>query len=565
VGDRPRITRRKSRRRRLLTRAAPIGGVAVIALAVGIVVGLDSQTSNRPLVTHFMADWERGQYGHMYPLLDASSQAQMSLSQMTSEYQAAATTATLTKLVAVKVGRQHGDEIDVRVRVHTKLFGTLHEIVRVPITGSGSDARIHFTSALLFPGLQPGEQLSRRMTLPARGTLFASDGTPLAQGPDRSSPIPTVANEIVGTLGPIPSVDAQMYAADGYPAGSKVGLDGLEHIFQTKLAGKPGGKLLAGARVLASAKSKPGQSVKTTINPTLEQDAINALAGRYAGIVAMDPRSGALEALAGVAFSAVQPPGSTMKIITASAALSAGIVKLSTIFPIAGSATIDGYQLNNAGGEECGGTLLNAFAVSCNSVFAPLGAKLGGTRLVAMAQKFGFNQQPSIPGATESTLPPADKIGDELAVGSSAIGQGMVQASALEMTDVAATIAMGGRRPVPTLLEHAPSHFVHVISAHVAHQVQQMMVAVVEFGTGTSAQIPGVTIAGKTGTAELIDTSNPNNPNASSPTNTDSWFVGYGPVGSPRIVVGALFPNAGAGAQTAAPAVRDVLASVLEH
>jgi penicillin-binding protein A len=559
------MTRRRSRRRRLLTRTAPVGGAAVIALAVGIVVGLASQTSNRPLVTHFMAGWEHAQYSRMYALLDPSSQAQLSLSQMTSEYQAAATTATVTKLVAIRVGKQHGDDIDVRVRVHTKLFGTLHEIVRVPITGNGSDARIHFTSALLFPGLRPGEQLSRKMTLPDRGTLYASDGTPLAQGPDRSSPIPAVANEIVGTLGPIPAADVQVYAADGYPAGSKVGLDGLEHIFQTKLAGKPGGKLLAGDRVLATAKSKPGQSVKTTINPKLEQDAINALAGRYAGIVAMDPRSGALAALAGVAFSAVQPPGSTMKIITASAALSAGIVKLSTIFPVAGSATIDGYQLNNAGGEQCGGTLLNAFAVSCNSVFAPLGAKLGGERLVSMADKFGFNQPPSIPGATESTIPSAGTIGDDLAVGSSAIGQGMVQASALEMTDVAATIAMGGRRPIPTLLDHAPTHFVRAVGSHVAHQVQQMMVAVVEFGTGTPAQIPGVTIAGKTGTAELLDTSDPNNPNASSPTNTDSWFVGYGPVGSPRVVVGALFPNAGAGAQTAAPAVRDVLASVLEH
>jgi cell division protein FtsI/penicillin-binding protein 2 len=88
---------------------------------------------------------------------------------------------------------------------------------------------------------------------------------------------------------------------------------------------------------------------------------------------------------------------------------------------------------------------------------------------------------------------------------------------------------------------------------------------VVQFGTGTAAQIPGVQVAGKTGTAELVNTAkhgsnnNPNNPNANSPKNTDAWFVGYAPVGAPRIVAGALFPNQGAGGATAAPAVQPLL------
>jgi cell division protein FtsI/penicillin-binding protein 2 len=288
------------------------------------------------------------------------------------------------------------------------------------------------------------------------------------------------------------------------------------------------------------------------------------MAGRYAGIAAMDPRTGALLALAGVAFSALQPPGSTMKIITVTGALEAGIVKLSDTFPIATSATIEGFTLQNARGEACGGTLLNAFAVSCNSVFAPLGVKLGAQRLVDIAERFGFNQPSSIPGAAESQIPSASTIGDALAVGSSAIGQGMVQSTALEMTDVGATIAMAGRRPIPTLLAHQPPKFVRVTSAHVAHLVQLMMIAVVEFGTGTAAQITGVKVAGKTGTAELKNTSNPNDPNASSPQNTDAWFVGYAPVGHPRIVVGALFPGQGAGGATAAPAVHDVLVAALQ-
>ena len=121
----------------------------------------------------------------------------------------------------------------------------------------------------------------------------------------------------------------------------------------------------------------------------------------------MNPRTGAVQALAGIAFSAPQPPGSTMKIITASAALQAGLVTLGTTFPYATSATIDGYTMQNAGGEDCGGTLLNAFAVSCNSVFAPLGSGSAAHRLVAMAERFGFNQPSSILGAAQSTIPVA--------------------------------------------------------------------------------------------------------------------------------------------------------------
>ena len=229
----------------------------------------------------------------------------------------------------------------------------------------------------------------------------------------------------------------------------------------------------------------------TTISPTIERAALTAMAGRYAGIAAMDPRTGGLLALAGVAFSALQPPGSTMKIITATGALEAGIVKLTDTFPIQDSANVGGFILHNAGGEFCGGTFLNAFAVSCNSVFAPLGAKLGAKKLVNIAERFGFNQSPSIPGAATSEIPSAATIGGDTDVGSSAIGQGKVLSTALEMADVGATIAMSGRRPIPTLLAHARPHFVHVTSRHVARLVQRMMMAVVEYGTGTAAQIPG--------------------------------------------------------------------------
>ncbi len=536
----------------------PLLAIALAAFAVGVVVATGPGRAERHLVSEYVTAWTHHDYPRMYALLNHVSRRRISESGFAAAYRAAAAIATLTSVTWNHIGARVGDVIPVRMQAHTRLFGILPETLDVPLVGSGSGASIRFSGMLLFPGLHRGERLTRRTVLPPRGTLLASDGTPLAQGPDRSSPIPDVASQIVGVLGPIPAGDAAQYAAEGYPRTAKVGLDGLEYIFQDQLAGTPGGTLLAGPRVLSRTEPIAGRTVTTTINPTIERAAIAAQAGRFAGIAAMDPRTGAVLALSGVAFSAVQPPGSTMKIITSTAALQAGIVKLSDSFPIQTSATIEGFTLNNAGGEACGGTFLNAFAVSCNSVFAPLGAKLGGQRLVATAERFGFNQPASIPGAAESTIPSAASIGDALAVGSSAIGQGKVQASALEMSDVAATIAMGGRRPIPTVLADQRPQFVRVTGPHVAHLVQEMMVAVVQFGTGTSAQIPGVTVAGKTGTAELGDTATSNDPK-----NTDAWFVGYAPVGRPEIVVGALFPEQGAGGATAAPAVHDVLLAAL--
>jgi len=273
----------------------------------------------------------------------------------------------------------------------------------------------------------------------------------------------------------------------------------------------------------------------------------------------MDPRTGALLALAGIAFSDVQPPGSTMKIITSTAALQAHLVTLNTVFPYATSADVGGYILHNASNEDCGGTLLNSFAVSCNSVFAPLGVEVGAQRLVSMAERFGFNSIPTIPGELESTIPSASAIGGATSVGSSAIGQGEVQASTLEMADAGATIAMAGRRVIPTLLYGAKTKFVHVTTRTVAHEVQQMMIAVVQYGTGTSAAIPGVVVAGKTGTAELSNTGTASNDTK----DTDAWFVGYAPAGKPRVVACALFPAAGYGGSTAAPVVRQVLETAL--
>ncbi len=542
----------------------PLAVIAAAAVAVVLVLNAGPGRAERQLVSSYVRAWAAGEYPQMYSLLSPASRQAISETRFAAAYHHDETIATVVSLTAVRVGSRRAGVIPVRMRVITRLFGTLDETLEVPLTGSGSSATVDYVPSLLFPGLSGRERLTRHMSLPPRATLFAADGTPLAQGPDRTSPIPLLAVQIAGVLGPIPSKDAATYAGDGYPAGAKVGQDGLERVFQTQLAGKPGGVLLAGRRALARTLPTPGHDVTTTIVPAIEHAAINALGGRFGGIEAMNPRTGALLALAGIAYSDAQPPGSTMKIITATAALDAGIVKLGTVFPYSTQAVLDGYTLHNASGEDCGGTLLNAFAVSCNSVFAPLGAKLGGKRLLAMADRFGFNQTPTIPGAAESSIPPAS-LSSDLEVGSSAIGQGRVLATPLEMTDAAATIAMGGRRPLPALQADLSPRFAHVTSGHVAHEMQQMMIAVVQSGTGTAAAIPGVTVAGKTGTAELASTTTSNGQSVANANElTDAWFVGYAPVGAPRIVAGALFPNQGAGGGTAAPAVREVLIAGLQ-
>jgi cell division protein FtsI/penicillin-binding protein 2 len=530
--------------------------VAAAAFALGIYESGAAARADRALVARYMLAWGHGDFATMYSLLDAPSRRRLTETEFASAYAAAAMTATLERIRTGSPTGPNGNVIDVSAVADTGMFGRLRGTVAVPLAAGPS---VQFSPMLLFPGLRAGERLHRVTRLGARGAILADNGAALAEGPDRTSPIPLVASAIVGSLGPIPRSEVTYYEALGYPPNARVGLDGLEQIFENQLAGRIGGTLLAGRRVLASVAARQGVTVKTTIDPAIETAALNALGNSYSGMTVMNPRTGALLALAGLAFSDVQPPGSTMKIITASAALQAHLVTLGTVFPYQTSADVDGYILHNANNEDCGGTLLNAFAVSCNSVFAPLGARVGAQRLVSMAERFGFNSVPAFAGELESTIPSAPAIGSSLAVASSAIGQGQVLASTLEMADVGAAIAMRGRRPIPTLVFGAKPRFRTATSRRVAAEVQQMMLAVVAYGTGTSAAIPGVQVAGKTGTAELANTSNSSNATKE----TDAWFIGFAPAGHPRVVACALFPGAGFGGMTAAPAVREALIAAL--
>jgi cell division protein FtsI/penicillin-binding protein 2 len=253
--------------------------------------------------------------------------------------------------------------------------------------------------------------------------------------------------------------------------------------------------------------------------------------------------------------------------VTTVAGLEDRKVKPSSKFPVETKAVIEGVDLENANGESCGGTFVNSFAHSCNSVFAPLGVKVGAERLVETAERFGFNRPPGVPGAAVSTIPAADEIGGDLAVGSSAIGQGKVLATPLQMASIAQTIAAEGVRTPPTIVAGAPPPKpIRVTTARVARQIEKMMVAVVRYGTGTAASLDGAKVAGKTGTAELRSTQGdaPSETNEPPGSDTDAWFAAYAPIKRPKLAVGVLFVKAGAGGETAAPAARIVLQAGLK-
>jgi peptidoglycan glycosyltransferase len=569
-----------------MRRAAPVVALAAIAFLVGAIVGSGNHGSaQQKLAEQFAKAWTRGDYATMYEDVDSTAQQRIPASRFAAAYREAARTATESSLRVTGPARRDQGELVVPMRVGTRLWGTLQEELRMKLASTPGGPRVIWSHALVFPGLRRGESLSRNMTLPPRAALLARNGSVLAEGEAteagvRNSPLGAASAGVVGEVGPIPGSRLAELEAEGVPAQAIVGTSGLELALDDRLRGRPGGELLAGERVLASTLPKASPAIHTTISPGLQRVAAEALGGQLGGVVALDPANGEILAVAGIGIDDLQPPGSTFKMVTLTAALEAKAASERSVFPYATSATLDGVKLENANGESCGGSLALAFAVSCNSVFAPLGVKVGAARLVETAEGFGFNHPPGVEGAVESTLPRASEIQGELDIGSTAIGQGEVQASALEMVTVASTIADGGRRPSPTFEARHRSR-PRVMSAATARTVRRLMIGVVREGTGTSAAIPGVVVAGKTGTAELgapscssssehgsegkegaEDESKRNEESCAGskdPQNTDAWFAAFAPAVHPRIAVGVLLVKDGAGGETAAPVARQVL------
>jgi cell division protein FtsI/penicillin-binding protein 2 len=523
----------------------------------------------------FVSAWARNDYSAMRAEIAPADQRRTPLRRFIAAYRTTATTATITSLRPGKAQAPKDGVVSVPMTVITRAFGAVQATLVLPIAGEGDDARINWAKRLTFPGVARGEVLERRTQLPRRADILARDGTPLAQGPDRTSALGSVADAIVGVLGPMPVERLAELRARGFPDDARVGITGLERVFDDRLAGRPGGVLLAGRHTLAATLPRPAPAVRTSIDPDVQRAAVEAKGDYVGGVAAVRPRTGEILALSGVAFSGLQPPGSTFKIITLTGVLQAHVAGPKSTFPVQTSTTIEGREIENANGESCGGSLLASFAHSCNSVFAPLGERLGAERLVKTAEAFGFNTDLGIPGAATSTIPDASEIGDGLAVASSAIGQGRVQATALQMAWVAATIAGHGRRPQLTLERSSRTRRTQTIDPATARQVGGFMEAVVNEGTGTAARIAGVRVAGKTGTAELRSTKQPDcipSPEVpecppvlpNDPTDTDAWFSAFAPAGKPRIAVGVLLVEAGAGGDTAAPVAKRVLVAGLK-
>jgi penicillin-binding protein A len=551
-------------------RLSPLLIAALCAFVAGAAVGQAGDDPRRSAAQNFADAWARGDYAAMHALLTPEDRRKIPLERFAAAYRQAAKAATLSRVSVGRAGEPRGDVVTVPVDMRTRIFGTLPGQLTLPVVEDEQGAGVDWSRNLVHPGLRPGEKLNRSTRMPPRAAIQARDGTPLAEGEARLSELGALASEIAGRVGPAPPERAAELERRGVPPDMPVGLTGLEREFDEELSGTPGGDLRAGSRVIASVEPRRGSAVRTTIDPEVQRAAVEALAGRFGGIAVIRPRDGEVLGLAGIAYSAPQPPGSVFKIVTLAGALEDGVAKKSSKYPVQTSAVLEGVELQNAHGESCGGSLRDAFAHSCNSVFAPMGAELGARKLVRAAEKFGFNADPGLAGAMRSTIPAAGEIGDDLAVGSTAIGQGKVLATPLEFATIAGAIGERGMRVQPTLRKGGQPRRTRATSEAVAGTIGRYMRQVVTSGTGVGASIKGVRVAGKTGTAELRDTTNddpdPTDPNAPAPddtTDTNAWFAAYAPMKQPRVAVAVMLVGQGAGGETAAPAAKQVIEAAL--
>ena len=568
------------RRRRLITRTLPLAMIAFVAFVVGAVQGAPG-SPEKDAAQRYAQAWEKGDFGAMYRELNQASKASTSIDDFVLAYHEAEGVATLRSLEADSPGDASDVDgvavVPVAVDARTVAFGTVEADLDLPYDEGG----ISWSPNLVFPGLRADEHLENQIELAPRAPILAADGTALAEGPAdaREHPLGSSSIDVTGEIGTAEEEDLPALARHGYSADTPVGVSGLEQAFNARLAGKPGGSLLAvsdttgSARTIATGEPRPGAPVKTTIDTGLQEAAVSALAGQSGGVAVLDARNGDVRALAGQAFSAPQPPGSTFKMITTTAALNNDLVSLDDEFEITNGVNVGGRFIENANGEYCGGTLREAFAESCNADFAPLGPEIGNDELVGTAERFGFNSRPTLYAPRiaravdlpESSIP--EEVGDELDLGVSAIGQGEVLATPLQMASVAQTIGNKGVREPTSIVANKKirpdAEPVRVMSKKVAGEMTELMIGVVTSGTGFAGAIPEAQVAGKTGTAELGP--EPGQENAEHPVQIkDAWFAAFAPADGAKLAVGVLLIDAGAaGGEVAAPIASQVLSAGL--
>lgn len=405
-----------------------------------------------------------------------------------------------------------------------------------------------------------------------RGSIVASDGTPLAvsRGARRVYPQGSLLAQTVGYASP------------------RFGTSGLEDAFDEILTAHAGANdpLTQLREIVGGSQAEPhGAEIVTTLDLAVQRTLVADLSRypRAAGI-ALDPRTGAILALASVpsydpnrldalwptlindpasplldrSIGGLYPPGSTFKIITASDALDAGVVTPQSRFTDRGGLRVGNFTIHNDEDEVTGTTdLAGAFALSSNVDFAQIALRIGGDRWYDYAERWGLGKTVDfdLPVAHDR-IPAKSEIYDGI-LAQLGFGQASLLVTPLRMALVGATIAHDGSTPRPylvrriagndTTLATRPETIAQPISPEVAHEVRDLMVDVVAHGTGTAAQLPGVTVAGKTGTAT--------NPHGRS----HAWFVAFAPAQAPRVAVAIVIENVGYGGTYAAPIARDVL------
>ena len=334
-----------------------------------------------------------------------------------------------------------------------------------------------------------------------------------------------------------------------------------------------------------------GDSLYLTIDSRLQEIAFASLDGQKGAILALDPQTGAI--LAMVSRPSFDPnelernweqlandkdsplvnrpanglytPGSVFKILTSAAALDSGSAGPGTTYECKESIVVQGNIIRNYGGKGYGNIdLTQAFKISCNTYFAQLALELGREHLKEYVKRFGFDRKPSLQFDAAASFFPDTSEMDDVELAWSGIGQGKMLVTPLQIAMVGLAMANQGRIMEPYLVQEIrnsrdglvkrfePRIYAQPISAQTAEEVKAMMVKVVAEGTGRSAQIQGVSVAGKTGTAELGEGKKPH-----------SWFVGFAPSQRPRILMVVMVENGGTGAEMAAPIFKKVASAYL--
>ena len=317
-------------------------------------------------------------------------------------------------------------------------------------------------------------------------------------------------------------------------------------------------------------------------SPTYDPNLIDAPGG-YAKVLKIQGACGNGYALLNRATAGLYTPGSTFKIITAAAALDTGAFKPDSTFYDPGYCTEYGQQVSNAGNPDQGGhevfghlNFVTAFQHSVNSVFCNIGKKIGAATIIRYAKKFGFYKTPPLETPADERAPSGmytashhlDSNAAKADPGRLAFGQWTLQVTPLQMAMVAATVANGGIVPRPYVVQKIVTHdgsTVHTthpgnlgraIKPSTAQVLNQMMVAVVQGGTGTAAAIPGIQVAGKTGTAE---------------TGVDhiytAWFVAFAPADNPQVAIAVVLEKQanGFGGVVSAPIAKQVMEALLHR